>query len=105
MSSVTAKAADLLAGLDTNLTKVQNLLNCKSQGGRVLHIMLRGQWLTLWEIHEAIKRDLGRMDSEAAISARLRDLRNQFGITIVSRPRKPSQAHEYALLFCGVACE
>lgn len=31
-------------------------------------------------------------------SARLRDLRNQFGITIVSRPRKPSSAHEYALL-------
>lgn len=98
MCNATAKAEELLQGFDSNLTRVQNLLNCASQGGRVLHIMLRGKWLTLWEVHEAIKTDLGCMDSEAAISARLRDLRNQFGITIISRPRKPSSAHEYALL-------
>ena len=93
-----ARVKALLSGFNFESAKVKNVVYCTSQTGRVLHVMLGGQWLTLWEIHGLIRSRLGTLDSEAAISARLRELRNCYGLTIVSRVRKPSPAHEYALL-------
>ena len=81
--------------------RIANAIAGSSQSGRVLHAMLDEQWHTLWEIHNLSLSRTGTMDSESAISARLRDLRNIHGLTVVSRPRRPSQAHEYKLVIEG----
>ncbi|WP_043530434.1 hypothetical protein [Litchfieldella xinjiangensis] len=80
---------------------INRLENPESQLGRV-HLVLRDAtyWLQLHEIGEAILQRFGRMDSHAAISARIRELRG-LGITIVSREVSgPGSArpHEYKLM-------
>lgn len=66
-----------------------------SQLSRVRMLMVDGQWRSLYEIHE----DLGRRDSEAAISARLRDLRKpKFGGHTVERRRRSRSLFEYRLI-------
>lgn len=96
------KAKRLLLGAGhtgpVNNKALASAIGGTSQAGRVLHVMLDENWHTLWEIHSLSLQRTGTMDSESAISARLRDLRNQYGLTIISRPRRPSQAHEYRLV-------
>ena len=75
-----------------------NAIAGSSQSGRVLHAMLDENWHTLYEIHSLSLDRTGVMDSESAISARIRDLRNIHGLTIISRARRPSHAHEYKLV-------
>lgn len=61
-----------------------------SQFRRVWALMIDGKWRSLPEI----RRTLGDRDSEAAISARLRDFRNKHGMT-VDRKRKTAGVFEY----------
>ncbi|MCE8034593.1 hypothetical protein EKK97_13910 [Billgrantia tianxiuensis] len=77
------------------------LENPEGQLGRV-HMVLRDAtyWMQLHEIGEAILSRFQRMDSHAAISARIRELRG-LGVTIVSRevPGKgAARPHEYRLV-------
>ncbi|NHH86543.1 hypothetical protein [Cobetia sp. MB87] len=55
-------------------------------------------WLMLNELAAEIRKRFDRLDSEAAISARLRDLRRQHGLIVESRRRGDSAAHEYRLI-------
>jgi len=55
-------------------------------------------WLMLHELAAEIRKRFDRLDSEAAISARLRDLRRQHGLIVESRRRGDSAAHEYRLI-------
>ncbi len=56
---------------------------------RVFNIMVDKQWRTLGEIQEETIRSNGRHDSQAAISARLRDFRKErFGGFVVNRRRR-----------------
>jgi len=52
-----------------------------AQQKRVFSLMADGQWRTLDEIRTVTK------DPEASISARLRDLRNKYGLTVDRRRR------------------
>jgi hypothetical protein len=65
---------------------------------RVYRVMRGGQWLTLREISEATSEE-GALDSEASVSARLRDLRKaRFGSHLVDRRRRGEGRrglHEY----------
>lgn len=61
-----------------------------SQFRRVLALMIDGKWRSLPEIRGA----LGNKDSEAAISACLRDFRNKHGMT-VDRQRRFAGLFEY----------
>ncbi|MBH8578771.1 hypothetical protein [Bisbaumannia pacifica] len=79
----------------------RRLDNPESQLGRV-YLVLRDAdyWLQLHEIGEAILARFERMDSHAAISARIRQLRG-YGKTIASREVSgPGRArpHEYRLV-------
>lgn len=96
------KAKRLLLGAGhtgpVNNQRIASAIGGTSQAGRVLHVMLDENWHTLYEIHSLSLQRTGTMDSESAISARLRDLRNHHGLNIISRRRRPSQAHEYKLV-------
>ncbi len=70
-----------------------------SQLGRTyLALSNADAWLMLHELAAEIRQRYHHMDSEAAISARLRDLRRHHGIDIESRRRGDSPAHEYRLM-------
>lgn len=66
----------------------------KGQLERVARVMADGLWRTLEEIECATLVRFGKVDSQASISARLRDLRNKFGCTI-DRRRRTKGLHEY----------
>lgn len=74
------------------------LADASKQRGRV-YIVMRDAvaWLQLHEIAAEIRRHFGVIDSEAAISARLRDLRNLHGQTVLRKRREGSHADEYRL--------
>ena len=56
---------------------------------RVYSVMKHGDWLTLGEIQGYIHMKFQKHDSEAAISARLRDFRKEkFGAHTVDRQRR-----------------
>lgn len=93
-----SKAKELLKVSGSPTTKEDNAIKGKSQTGRVLHTMMDGEWHTLYELRHLILEQQSRMDSESGISARIRDLRNKFGLMVISRARRPSQAHEYKLI-------
>lgn len=63
---------------------------------RVYDCLVEGTWWTLGELSRASKNLWGCTDSEASISARLRDLRNLHGYTIQKRRRTAGQ-YEYKL--------
>jgi hypothetical protein len=64
----------------------------RTQLGRVLMVMMDGDWHTLAELSERCE------GSEAAISARLRDLRkDKHGSWTVSRMRVSGGLHKYRL--------
>ncbi|MDV6318778.1 hypothetical protein [Chromohalobacter sp. HP20-39] len=90
-------------GTVTELTPRRNrrLDNPKSQLGRVYLVMRDAPgWLQLHEIGDAILERFERMDSHAAISARIRELRGH-GVTIASR-EKPgavgTRPHQYLMM-------
>jgi len=56
---------------------------------RVLHVMADGVERTLSGIQARIRADFDKIDSEAAISARLRELRSR-GLTVDRRRARPS---------------
>lgn len=66
------------------------------QVGRVYKAMLCGRWMTFAEIRQAG----GNVDAEPSISARIRQLRDQFGYRIDRRRRgdKRKGLHEYRLV-------
>ncbi len=69
-----------------------------SQISRVESILKDGQPKTLWMIKSEILKRFHKMDSEAGISARIRQLRDSYesqGKTIKSQRYKDSNAHEY----------
>ena len=69
------------------------------QRGRVFLVMEdAATWLQLHEIAAEIRRRFGVIDSEAAISARLRDLRNLYHQTVLRKRREGSHADEYRLV-------
>lgn len=73
--------------------------NPASQLGRTyLALSESRSWLMLHELAAEIRKRFDRLDSEAAISARLRDLRRHHGVRVESRRRGESAAHEYRLL-------
>ncbi|TVU73525.1 hypothetical protein [Cobetia crustatorum] len=73
--------------------------NPASQLGRTyLALSESRSWLMLHELAAEILARFDRLDSEAAISARLRDLRRHHGVRVESRRRGGSAAHEYRLL-------
>jgi hypothetical protein len=73
--------------------------NPASQLGRTyLALSESRSWLMLHELAAEIRKRFDRLDSEAAISARLRDLRRHHGVRVESRRRGGSAAHEYRLL-------
>ena len=71
------------------------------QLGRVYAVLSDGRWRTLAEIGAATRALTGQHDTEAAISARCRDLRKRhFGGYVVERRRRGNPAsglHEYRL--------
>jgi hypothetical protein len=68
------------------------------QLGRVFDTMSKGRWLGLGQIQASISVRCGKRDSEAGISARLRDLRkNKFGGYVVERRRSDKGYFEYKL--------
>ena len=72
--------------------------NPASQLGRTyLALSAASSWLMLHELADEIRGRFDKMDSEAAISARLRDLRRHHGLRVESRRRGDSAAHEYRL--------
>lgn len=73
--------------------------NPASQLGRTyLALAASGSWLMLHELAAEIRARFDTIDSEAAISARLRDLRRHHGLKVESRRRGNSAAHEYLLM-------
>lgn len=64
---------------------------------RIMHRNGRS-WKTPAEIQSAILCDYGRWTSDAAVTARLRELRNSKGYDIKSRPRKERSSWEYRLM-------
>ncbi|TDX29126.1 hypothetical protein DFO67_108170 [Modicisalibacter xianhensis] len=73
-------------------------LDADTQLGRT-YLVLRdaSYWMQLHEIAESIQVRFKVVDSHAAISARIRDLRNQCGLTIMRRRRTASTADEYRM--------
>lgn len=66
----------------------------------VREIMMRGEWVTPYSVQSSIRVKEGRQVSDAAITARIRELRRpEFGgHTIDSRPcGGNSRAHEYRM--------
>jgi hypothetical protein len=63
-------------------------------------VLSRGYAYSTYEIQGYLQITLGRMISESAVSARIRDLRKpQFGgYTVISRPRHGCTAWEYQIL-------
>ncbi len=61
---------------------------------RVRAVLMDGQPRTLWMIRSDILKRFNKMDSEAGISARIRDLRAD-GLNIQHKPYKGSPSHEY----------
>lgn len=73
--------------------------NPSSQLGRTyLALSNAGDWMILHELAAEIRGRFNTLDSEAAISARLRDLRRHHDLKVASRRRGKSAAHEYRLL-------
>lgn len=74
------------------------LTNPNCQHGRT-YMVLRDSdaWLHLHEIRQAILERFGTMDSEPAISARIREIRREDGVNIASHevPGGRSKAHVY----------
>ena len=71
----------------------------EGQRGRVVAIIADGQWRTLFEIAHQCRYRFGKTDSEAAISARLRDLRKvQYGQHVVERRKRSAGTYEYRCL-------
>ena len=64
---------------------------------RVHAVMLAGDWMALHEIQDAARSRFGVLDSEAAISARLRDLRAKGHTIARRRRRKTSALREYRM--------
>ncbi|GAB2798966.1 hypothetical protein GCM10027040_27430 [Halomonas shantousis] len=79
--------------------RVAEQLDAGSQMGRT-YLVLRDAtyWMQLHEIAESIQTRFKVMDSHAAVSARIRDLRNQCGLTIMRRRRQGSTADEYRMV-------
>lgn len=70
----------------------------KGQLERVFNVMHDGHWRTLASIHAEILKKTGKSDSEAAISARLRDFRKaKFGSHEVERQHIDSGLFTYRL--------
>lgn len=67
-----------------------------TQHERVRVVMESGRWLALPEIAAATMERWGALDSEAAISARLRDLR-KVGRVVECRKRGAGALREYRL--------
>lgn len=79
--------------------KSRFLADTSTQRGRVFVVMRDAdQWLQLHEIATEIRRRFWRIDSEAAISARLRDLRNLYDQVVMKHARPGSHAPEYRML-------
>lgn len=74
-------------------------LDASSQLGRT-YLVLRDatHWMQLHEIGDSIKSRFGKVDSHAAISARIRDLRSHCGLQILRRRREGSTADEYRMI-------
>ncbi|MHB0775406.1 hypothetical protein [Halomonas sp. WWR20] len=74
-------------------------LDAGTQLGRT-YLVLRDAtyWMQLHEIAESIKARFEVVDSHAAVSARVRDLRSQCGLQILRRRRQGSTADEYRLV-------
>ncbi len=67
-----------------------------SQLGRVYRVMADGQWRSLTQLKADIRDTYDVDDSEAAVSARLRDLRkSRFGSYVVNRRRVAGGYYEY----------
>jgi len=73
----------------------------------VYEVMADGEWRTLDGLQHAVEAKLGRRASQAALSARLRDLRKeQFGGFEVERERIDGGLFRYRLITKGLAtCE
>ncbi|MCG7598383.1 hypothetical protein MHM84_01125 [Halomonas sp. McH1-25] len=73
-------------------------LDDDTQLGRT-YLVLRDAtyWMQLHEIAESIQARFQVVDSHAAISARIRDLRRKCGQTIMRRRRTGSTADEYRM--------
>lgn len=70
----------------------------RRQLGRVYETMRSGDWMTLADITQAC-RAMGYPDTEAAVSARVRDLRKpEFGFYEVESKRKTGGLWHYRLL-------
>jgi hypothetical protein len=63
-------------------------------------LLSRGHWYSTYEVAGYLQITAGRLISESAASARIRDLRKpQFGgYTVKSRPRNGCSAWEYQLV-------
>lgn len=73
-----------------------------TQMQRVEWVMRDGGWRTLGEIAAATRANFGATDTEAAISARLRDLRRpDHGSREVQRRRRSVSLHEYRVVPVG----
>lgn len=71
----------------------------KGQLERVFNVMNDGHWRTLAIIHAEILKKTGKSDSEAAISARLRDFRKRkYGSYEVQRQHIDSGLFTYRLV-------
>ena len=80
----------------------KRLDNANCQKGRVFMVLRDATyWMQLHEIGEAIRDRFEVMDSHAAISARIRQLRG-LGVVIISREHNPQRGttrpHEYRML-------
>lgn len=76
-----------------------DLNRLETQLGRVFAVMRDGQWRALSEIRNEVSRRFGGTDSEAGISARLRDFRKRrFGRLAVERKRRSGGVFVYRLV-------
>lgn len=83
----------------TSTKKRRTLATHTTQQGRTYLVMRdASQWMQLHEIAATIRERFGVIDSEAAISARLRDLRRHWGKTVMRKRREGSKADEYRVV-------
>jgi hypothetical protein len=81
----------------------RDFVRLSGQLGRVFDVMKDGRWRTLTQIANQIYYSrTGHLDTEAAISARLRDLRKEaHGGHTVERRYVANGLHEYRLIVKG----
>lgn len=92
----------VIDGLDPN-TNIHTIHHLASAVDLVRHVMATGNWMTIGEVQDAVKRlpARGRFFSENCISARIRDQRkSKHGEHIVNRRLRAgtSNLFEYQLI-------